>query len=141
MKTRITHSRNLDIAYGCFAWIAVVLSATPLLSILPLDITTIQVLGMVFGIPIAMATLAAGLAGVALSVVQWKEWPLLVMSVITVSILLVFLAVDEWKLVGERVALAWYIASTVVLVFLCVRWFMFVRRRTNQKQGTNERSP
>ena len=122
---------GIDLAYGCFAWIAFVLCAGSLISLLPLDVTTIQVLGMVVGIPIVMATLAAGLAAVVLSVVQWREWPLLAMSTISASILLVFLAEDKWQLVGKGVALAWYVGSTAVLIFFCARWFIFTRRRAS----------
>jgi hypothetical protein len=94
---------------------------------------------MVVGLPIAMATLAVGLAGVVLSLAQWREWPLLTMSAITASILLVFLAEDEWKLVGKDVALAWYVGSTAVLILFCARWFAFTRRRATQMQETDER--
>jgi hypothetical protein len=62
----------IDLAYGCFAWIALVLCAVPLMSLLPLDDSTVQVLGMVVGIPVALATLAAGLAAVVLSIVEWR---------------------------------------------------------------------
>jgi hypothetical protein len=42
------------------------------MSLLPLDDSTVQVLGMVVGIPVALATLAAGLAAVVLSIVEWR---------------------------------------------------------------------
>lgn len=130
---------RLNLVYGCFSWIAFVLCATPLIPLLPLDSNTVQGLEMVVGLPIAMATLAIGLAGVVLSLAQWREWPLLTMSAITASILLVFLAEDEWKLVGKGVALAWYVGSTAVLIFFCARWFAFTRRRATQMQETDER--
>jgi len=134
-------SPRIDLAYGCFAWIALVLCAVPIMSLLPLDDTTAQGLGMLVGIPIALATLAVGLAAVVLSVVQWREWPLLTMSAISASILLVFRAEEEWKLVGKGVALAWFVVSTAVLIFFCARWFAFTRRRATQTQKTDERGP
>ena len=78
---------------------------------------------MVFGIPLTLATLAVGLAGIVLSVVQWREWPLQVMSGLLVSLLLVFLMADEWKVVSGPLARGWYIAATLGVVSLCVRWF------------------
>jgi len=134
-------SPRIDLAYGSFAWIALVLCAVPLMSLLPLDATTVQVLGMVVGIPVALATLAAGLAAVVLSIIEWRVWPLLTMSVVSASILLVFFAEDEWKLVGGDAARTWYAGSTMLLVFLCVRWFAFTRRQATQTQETDKREP
>lgn len=134
-------SPRIDLAYGCFAWIALVLCAVPLISLLPLNPTAAQVLGMLVGIPVALATLAAGLAAVVLSIVEWREWPLPSMSAVSASTLLIFIAEDEWKLVGGDVALTWYVGSTALLVFLCVRWFAFTRRRATQTQETDERGP
>jgi hypothetical protein len=96
---------------------------------------------MLVVLPIAMATLAVGLAGVVLAVVQWREWPLLTMSAISASILLVSLAEDEWKVIGKGVALAWYVGSAAILIFFCARWFAFTRRRATQTQETVERGP
>ena len=118
-----------DLTYACFAWVAIVLGAAPLLEFLPIDATTGQVLGMVFGIPLTLATLAVGLAGIVLSVVQWREWPLQVMSGLLVSLLLVFLMADEWKVVSGPLARGWYIAATLGVVSLCVRWFAFARNK------------
>ena len=66
----------IDLAYGYFASIALVLCAVPVMSLLPLDVSTFQVLGMVIGIPVVLATLVAGLAPVVLSMVEWRVWPL-----------------------------------------------------------------
>lgn len=137
---RVVSSR-IDLAYGCFAWIASVLCAAPLISLLPLDLTTAQALGMLVGIPVALATLAAGLTAVVFSIIEWREWPLMTMSVASASILLMFIAEDEWKLVDGDIALTWYIGATAILVFLCIRWFTLTRRRTIQTQETNEQRP
>lgn len=134
-------SPRIDLAYGCFAWIALVFCAVPLVSLLPLDNTNGQVLGMLVGIPVALVTLAAGLAAVVLSIVEWRVWPLVTMSAVSASMLLIFIAEDEWKLVGGDVALSWYVGSTAFLVFLCVRWFAFTRRRAMRTQETDKRGP
>ena len=134
-------SLRIHLAYGCFAWIALVLCAIPLMSVLPLEFTTKQVLGMLIGIPVALATLAAGLAAVVLSIIEWREWPLITMSAASISMLLMFFAEDEWKIVGGNFALAWYIFATSVLLFFCVRWFALTRRRGMQTQETDARGP
>jgi hypothetical protein len=134
-------SPRIDLAYGCFAWIALMICAVPLMSVLPLDFTTGQVLGMLVGIPVALATLVAGIVAVVLSIVEWRQWALVTMSAVSASMLLVFIAEDEWKLVGGDVALTWYVGSTALMVFLCLRWFAFTRRRATQTQETDGRGP
>jgi len=131
-------SSRIDLAYGCFAWVALVLCAVPLMSLLPLSITTVQVPGMLVGIPVALATLAAGLAAAVLSIVERREWPLMSMTAASTSMLLIFIAEDEWKLVSGDIALTWYVGATAILVFLCVRWFAFTRRRATQTPETGE---
>src|SRR6266853_385543 len=132
-------SPRIDLAYGCFAWIAFLLCTVPLMSLLSLDDSTVQGLGMVVGIPVALATLAAGLAAIVLSVIEWRVWPLVTMSAASVSMLLALLAENEWKLVGGDVARIWYIGLTALLVFLCVRWFAFTRRRATRTEETDKK--
>ncbi len=132
-------SPSIDLAYGCFAWIAFVLCALPIALSLPLDFTTSQVLQMTVGFPVAMSTLAAGLAAVVLSIIKWREWPLMTMSAASISLFLVILAVVEWEVVGEIFMAVWYVLVTAFMVFFCVRWFAFARRRATQTQATDER--
>jgi hypothetical protein len=88
-----------------------------------------------------LATLAAGVAAVVLSIVEWRECPLVTMTAVSASMLLLFVAEDEWNLVGGDVALAWYAGSTAALIFFCTRWFAFTRRRATQTQAIDERVP
>ncbi|MFZ1989777.1 MAG: hypothetical protein WAW96_08390, partial [Alphaproteobacteria bacterium] len=122
---------RIDLAYGCFAWIALVLCASLLLSFVPMDPSTSEGFGMLIGMPVALAMLAAGLVAVVLSIIEWRTWPLVTMSAVVVSMLLMLIAEVEWKLVSEDVSRAWYIGSTALLVFLCARWFAFARKRGN----------
>jgi hypothetical protein len=131
-------SPRIDLTYGCFAWIALVLCGVPLMSFLPLNEVTVQVLGMVVGIPVVLAMLVAGLVAVVLSIVEWREWPLVMMSAVSLSLLLIFIAENEWKLVSRDIVLAWYVGSIAVLVFLCFRWFAFTRRRAKRTQETDQ---
>ena len=113
----------IDLAYGCFAWIAFVLCVGPLMLLLPLDFNTAQVLGMLVGIPVAMATLAAGLGVVVLSIIEWREWPLMTMLAAMASLLLIFIAEEKWELGGGDAVLISYVGVTAILVFFCVRWY------------------
>lgn len=122
----------IDLAYACFAWIAAVVCGVQLVSLVPMDFTTAQGLGMIVGIPLALASLAAGAVAAVLSIIQWREWPLLLMSAASVSMVLVFLAEDAGN-VNENVALGWFVVATAMLVFLCVRWFGWARRRARAR--------
>lgn len=132
-------SPRIDLAYGCFAWIALSICALALMSVLPTGIG--QVLGMVVGIPIGIATLAVGPVAVVLSILEWRQWPLVTMSAVSASMLLVYIAEEAWQLVGGDVAIIWFVGSTALMVFLCLRWFAFTRRRATQMQETDERGP
>jgi len=130
---RVVSSR-LDLAYGCFAWIAFVLCVYQVMSLLPLDYSTGVFLVMVVGIPLLFSTLLAGLAAVVLSIIEWREWPLMAMSAACVSM---WLTLD-----GEgEIELAWNVCATAIMVSLCVRWFSFTRRRARQTQEPKEQAP
>src|SRR5437016_11730884 len=94
---------ELDLAYGCFSLIAFTICAAVILPVLPLDVTTQQGLAMLVGLPLAMAALGGGLVGAGLAIMHWREWPLLIMSALSASMLAVFLAEDQWNLVSVRV--------------------------------------
>ncbi len=130
-------SPSIDLAYGCFAWIAFVLCALPIALSLPLDFTTSQVLQMTVGFPVYMSAHAAGLAAVVLSIIKWREWPLMTMSAASISLFLVIPAVVEWGLVGE----IWYVLVTAFMVFFCVRWFAVTGRRARQVHETDKQKP
>ena len=134
-------SPSIDLAYGCFAWIAFVLCALPIALSLPLDFTTSQVLQMTVGFPVAMSTLAAGLAAVVLSIIKWREWPLMTMSAASISLFLVILAGVGWELVGEIFMAVWYVPVTALMVFFCIRWFAVTRRRARQVHETDKQQP
>jgi hypothetical protein len=126
---RPSSTPRIDLAYACFAWVAFVFCAAPIASFIPVDITTAQVVGMIIGIPVLLATLAVGGIALVLSIIEWSIWPLKTMSLLIASLLLLFLAWEEWNVVGANVVFAWYGISTAILVGFCVRWFAFARRR------------
>lgn len=133
-------SPRVDLAYGCFAWIAVVACGGALIGLLgahfPIDVTTVQVVGMVIGIPVVMATLAALALAVVLSVIEWRRWPLPVMAAASVSMVVLFLLVDEGVYSpGWAITVAWNGICVAIMVFFCVRWFAFARRRETARDS------
>jgi hypothetical protein len=126
--------RRLDFAYGCFVWVALVVCGVPLFGMLPLSFDTWQALAMLVGLPLAIGAVGAGVTGTVLSVVLWREWPLAIMAVASISMLLLFLANDEWKTVSDRTELLGCSVATAILFFFCARWFLFRRQRMKRKQ-------
>jgi hypothetical protein len=101
---------------------------------LPLSFDTWQALAMLVGLPLAIGAVGAGVTGTVLSVVLWREWPLAIMAVASISMLLLFLANDEWKTVSDRTELIGCSVATAILFFFCARWFLFRRQRMKRKQ-------
>jgi hypothetical protein len=119
---------RIDLAYGCFAWIAFALCAMFLSHVVPYYFPNQKGFEILFLLNFGVPTLAAALAAMVLSVIHWREWPLLIMTALSGSIPLVLFAQDKWKL-GEGVVLSWFAGCAAILVFFCVRWFAFTRRR------------
>jgi hypothetical protein len=135
--TRKAGFSRIDLAYGCFAWIAFAVCAMLLSQVVLYYFPSQKGLEILVLLNFGVPTLAAALAAMVLSVVHWREWPLLIMTAISGSMLLVFFAQDKWKL-GEGVGLAWFAGCATALVFFCARWFAFTRRRTTQAQQTGK---
>jgi hypothetical protein len=113
---------RLDLAYACFAWIAVAMWFEKLGKILPIDPDSGQALFMLLWVPILFATLFAAIAAFVVSILEWREFPLVIMMGTSASMLFVSLAVDY-------VEPYWYVGGTAILVAFCIRWFAFARRR------------
>lgn len=72
----------LDIAYACFGWIGVTALLIPLISMLPLDFSQVQGLGMLVLLPLSIVAMPAALVGAVLSLILWREWPLPLMTML-----------------------------------------------------------
>lgn len=122
-------SHRIDLAYGCFAWIAVAMWFAELGKILPIDPDFGQFLFMLLWVPILFATLFATVAAFVISISEWREWPLVIMTGTIASMLVIFLAVDERGMGSSYVEPVWYVGGSAILVAFCTRWFAFARRR------------
>jgi len=114
----------LDLAYGCFAIIALFSCVFVVLSILPSANTEAEAayseLIAYLGI---FVILIAGLVGLVLSVLHWREWPLQVMSVAFVVAVITILF-EENNIVSTAV----WLGATLVCIVFPVRWFRSARR-------------
>lgn len=126
---------SLDLAYTIFSGIWLAICAFWIVAILPVDDDTSLALAWAVMLPATMGIPLVAAAALVLSLTNWREWPLLMVWAVNASMLLVFLAEDHWKLVSPNFAIAWYMGSSAVVVFFCIRWFAFARRR-NRSDGS-----
>lgn len=124
-------SRRIDLAYGCFALTAFAGWIEPIGKLLPTGHGLGGALLTLLSIPIAVTLLFAPLIAFIVSIVEWREWPLLLMTGTLASMMFLFLAVDERGIGmgGSYVEPVWYIGGTAILVAFCIRWFAFARGR------------
>ena len=118
----------VKLAYGCFTYLALLTIAVTILEIVPLDFSTYQVLGMTLGIPAVLLGLTAVVGGIGLTMVRWREWPLVVMSVAVLAFLAVFV-LSEIIPGGQFTRYRTLIHAgmgfpMLAIVVLCGRWFL-----------------
>jgi hypothetical protein len=113
--------QRIDWAYLCFAWLGIAIWFEGLVDILPVNPDFRQFLFMVLWAPILLAMLSAAIAGFTLSILEWREWPLLVMTGTVASMLFLFLAIDVRGGGGSSVNSIWYVCGTAILFALCMR--------------------
>jgi len=86
---------RIDWAYVCFAWIAVAIWFEELVKALPFSPGFRQFVFMLLWVPILFATLFATVAAFILSILEWREWPLLIMTGALASMMFLFFAIDR----------------------------------------------
>lgn len=120
---------RIDWAYICFACIGLAIWFEELVNVLPVNPDFRQFLFMLLWVPILFVTLSATIAGFTLSILEWREWPLVVMSGTVVSMLFLFLGIDERGMGSSEVEAIWYIGGTAILFALCIRRLITVKGR------------
>jgi hypothetical protein len=123
--------RRLDIAYGCFAFVALAACLAPLLLILPITEDDKGALEFILGFPIMFVALVALIAGLVLSVVHRREWPLLAMALASLLFLLTWILSEE---LGEKTMEVFSIPYLALLIFSCARWFFFIRGKRKRAE-------
>ena len=96
---------------------------------IPMDSGQAGVLGYLVAIPLALASIAALVLGVVLSLLLWRHWPLLLLAGMT------FLFVAE--LISEAGPVAFYNAAPFMYgigsLAICSAWFFVVRGKAFPK--------
>jgi len=78
-------------AYLCFSYVSLCFIALTLLRLLPLELSNLQVIGMIIGIPATLLFVLASLIGMmTTSIFCREEWPLLTMSITLFGLYLLF---------------------------------------------------
>lgn len=127
--------QRLDKAYGLFGIVALTILAYGVVTLIPMDFTTAQGLGMLVGFPVFLILLVAAITALVHSVRLFREWPLPVMSGLLITIPIALAAWDE-TIPGRNARVSgWIIIAVAAMVLFCVRWFAFLRRRHVQVPG------
>jgi hypothetical protein len=120
---------RIDLGYLCYAWVAVVIWFETILGVLPTSPDYTQFIFMVAWVPVALSILGAALAALILTVVEWREWPLVVMMGVLVLMTAAYILVEVPDVGPDKVAQGWYIAGSALLIAFALRRFWIRRRR------------
>jgi len=120
-----------DLAYGCFLLCGASALIIGVMSAIPMDTGAAGVLGFLVAIPLALASIVALVAGVVLSFVLWRHWPLPLLAVMTV------LLVAELVLEAGPVAIynAVPFLYGIGTLIICGIWFSVLRGRMFPDRG------
>lgn len=114
-----------DLAHGCFLLCGLTALAIGAMSAIPLDPGIAGGVGFLVAIPLSLASLAAMVVGIVLTVRLWKQWTLVFLS--GASVLLTV------ELLIEYGSTTFYNAVPIVygagVVAICGAWFLVSRRR------------
>jgi hypothetical protein len=125
--------QSLDVAYGCFAFIAFALCFGPLLWLLPLSEGDRQGYGMLLGIPIMFGAFLAGLIGLVFAIRYSSHWQLGAMAFAGVLFLLTWAGPEDAMEFSA-------VCYTALIVSFCVAWFLFLRRKMKRAQREDRTS-
>jgi len=75
--------RNYDIAYACFAFCGGVALFIGILSFVPMGTGAAGGIGILIMVPLSIASIGAMIAGFVYTVILFKHWPLVVLSLLT----------------------------------------------------------
>jgi hypothetical protein len=114
-----------DLAHGCFLFCGLTALIIAAMSAIPMDDGTAGGLGFLVIIPLSLASLAAIVVGIVLSVRIWNEWALVILS----GMSLLFIA----EVFTEYGSTAFYnavpVAYGIGVTAISVVWFLVLRRR------------
>jgi len=114
-----------DFAYGCFLFCGMSALLITVMGKAAKDDNTSAFLGFFVAIPLVLASFAAMVAALVLSMMLWKHWPLLILSALTVLSVAVIAVVHGSEAFYTSAAIL-YGAGVVAMTGL---WFLVLRKR------------
>lgn len=112
-----------DLAYGCFLLCGASALVVGVMGSIPMNSGAAGVLGFLVAIPLAVASIAALVVGIVLSLLLWRHWPLLLLTGMTI----LFVA----EVVTEAGTAALYNAAPFLYgigsLAICGVWFVLLR--------------
>ena len=117
-------NKSCDLGYGAYLFCGLATLLISIASYIPMDNGTSGVLGLLFFVPLVIATAGAMAVGLIQTLKNYKHWPLVVISVL--SVLLVMEIMTEFGPV-------WFYNSVpliygTVTCLLSIAWFTVIRK-------------
>ena len=128
--------RLRDMAYGCYLYFGVMLGAAFVLNVLPTDTWLYLGLSSALGPGVLFGFLPAGLAGLVTSWRLRREWPPVVLGVLTLGGPLALWAAARFAWFGDRWGIAYFAVLTACALWLPLRWFLILRRQLRTSAGS-----
>lgn len=120
--------RRLDLAYGSLT-LCVVVGWLVEAGVRWIPHDPGQALFMLLWVPVMFLALFCIGAAVIVSILEWRHWPLPVMTATLGSMMLLLFVFDARGGGNHEVPLLAYAAGTVLVLALSIRWFVYDRRR------------
>jgi hypothetical protein len=121
-----------DLAYGCFLFCGASALVIGVMGAFSMDSGAAGVLGFLVAIPLALASIAALVVGIVLSLSLWRHRPLLLLAGMSI----LFVA----EVVSEAGSVAFYNAAPFLYgigsLAICGIWFAVLRGKTFPKPGS-----
>jgi hypothetical protein len=115
-----------DLAYGCFLLCGASALVIGVAGVIPMDSGAAGVLGYLVAIPLTLASLAALVAGIVLSLLLWRHWPLLLLSGMTILFVAEVIAGVGPAAIYNAAPFLYGIGSLAI----CGIWFSVLRRKS-----------
>lgn len=113
-----------DIAYACFAFSGSVALFMGIISLVPMDPAMAGGIGILIGVPLSVAALVSMCIGLVYSIVFYKHWPFVVLSITTIAFV--------FEIVGEFGTIEIYnfspIIYGIVTLIFAVLWVAKLRK-------------
>lgn len=118
-----------NVAYASFLGCGLVLAGAVLLNWIPTDNWLYRGLSWLYRLPILFVFTAGAVLGAAFSLVAWREWRLLLLSLSTLLTGSIPWLVRRWPAIPDSIAGGYLFAYILLALGLPLCWFSVDRRR------------